>query len=148
MYLCIFRIPVLIPYLLLSTAYLLKRLRFLHEKMYNLSYSQKHGLCSQLKNVAFAPSWNYWWMTRFYVLFKSISVIFGRWQGDNERLSAMDLGLRLKWFQSLAIIQSGTAKTAGQRIPYWAAGALYPIIFLCPTWPLIMNVYYLFMLYK
>ena len=49
MYLCIFRIPVVIPYLLLSSAYLLKRLRFLHEKMYKLSYSQERGLCSKLK---------------------------------------------------------------------------------------------------
>ena len=33
---------------------------------------------------------------RFYVLFNSISVISGRWAGDNERLCAMEPRLRLK----------------------------------------------------
>ena len=35
---------------------------------------------------------------RFYILFKSISVILGRWVGDNKRLSAMEGGYCLKRF--------------------------------------------------
>ena len=40
------------------------------------------------------------WMDdlRFYVLFNSISVISGRCLGDNERLCAMELRLRLRRF--------------------------------------------------
>ena len=40
------------------------------------------------------------WMDdlRFYVLFNSISVISGRCLDDNERLCAMELGLRLRRF--------------------------------------------------
>ena len=36
---------------------------------------------------------------RFYVLFYSISVISGRWADDNERLCAMEPGLRLRIFR-------------------------------------------------
>ena len=35
---------------------------------------------------------------RFYVLFKSISVISGRCLDDNERLCAMELRLRLRFY--------------------------------------------------
>ena len=35
---------------------------------------------------------------RFYVLFKSNSVIPGRWKVDNERLCEMELGLWLRRF--------------------------------------------------
>ena len=37
-------------------------------------------------------------MTRFYVLFNSISVISGRCLDDNERLRAMELRLRSRRF--------------------------------------------------
>ena len=42
----------------------------------------------------------YGWMDdlRFYVLFNSVSVISGRWADDNERLCAMEPGLRLGRF--------------------------------------------------
>ena len=41
------------------------------------------------------------WMDdlRFYVLFNSVSVISGRWAGDNERLCAMKPRLRLGRFR-------------------------------------------------
>ena len=36
---------------------------------------------------------------RFYILFNSISVISGRWVDNNERLCAMEPGLRLRRFR-------------------------------------------------
>ena len=40
------------------------------------------------------------WMDdlQFYVLFNSISIISGQWEGDNERLCAMEPSLRLERF--------------------------------------------------
>ena len=38
-------------------------------------------------------------MTRFYVLFNSISVISGRWADGNEMLCAMELRLQLRRFR-------------------------------------------------
>ena len=41
------------------------------------------------------------WMDdlRFYVLFNSISVIAGRWAGDNERLCEMEPRIRFRKFR-------------------------------------------------
>ena len=41
------------------------------------------------------------WLMPFYVLFKNILVIPGRWAGDNEGLCAMELRLRLSRFRRL-----------------------------------------------
>ena len=38
------------------------------------------------------------WMTRFYALSNSVSVISGRWEVDKERLCAVELRLRLRRF--------------------------------------------------
>ena len=45
--------------------------------------------------------WTDVWLNdlRFYVLFKSVSVISGRWEVDNERLCAMELRLQLRRFR-------------------------------------------------
>ena len=54
-------------------------------------------------------------MTRFYILFKSLSVISGQWVDDNVKLYAMEPRLRLKRFRPPASLESGTARSAGQR---------------------------------
>ena len=52
---------------------------------------------------------------RFYVLVHSISVISGRWLGNNERLCAMEPRLRLKKSLPQAELEPGTARSADQR---------------------------------
>ena len=52
---------------------------------------------------------------QFNVLFNSISVIAMRWEGDNERLCAMEPRLRLKIFPPPAGLKLGTARLAGER---------------------------------
>ena len=54
-------------------------------------------------------------MTRFYVLFNSISVISGRWFDDNERLCAMELCLRLRRISLEDNIQLFHAFTANSQ---------------------------------
>ena len=58
---------------------------------------------------------------RFYVLFNSISVILGRWAGDNERLCAMEPRLRLKTHSYLAL---GGARTNDREISWPALNPL------------------------
>ena len=48
-------------------------------------------------------------MTRFYVLFNSISVISVQCYGDNERLCAMEPRLQLKRFSLQAELEPGIA---------------------------------------
>ena len=43
---------------------------------------------------------------RFYVLFNSVSVISGRWEVDNNRLCAMELGLRLDVKNSSGVVSA------------------------------------------
>ena len=47
---------------------------------------------------------------RCYVLFDSISGISGRWVGDDERLSALELRLRLKRSPPQAGLEPGIAR--------------------------------------
>ena len=52
-----------------------------------------------IETVCCDPSFDGWMDDlRFYVLFNSISVISGRCLGDNERLCAMELRLRMRRF--------------------------------------------------
>ena len=62
----------------------------------------------------------YGWMNnlQFYVIFNSISVISGRWPGDNKRLCAIESRLRLKRSVPLAMLEPGTARSVGQRLAY------------------------------
>ena len=62
----------------------------------------------------------YRWMDdlQFYVLFYSISVISGRWPGDNKKLCATESRLRLKRSVPLAVLEPGTARSVGQRLAY------------------------------
>ena len=53
-----------------------------------------------------------------YVIFNSISVISGRWAGENKRLCAMELRLRLKNFPHQAGLEPGTARSVGQRLTH------------------------------
>ena len=53
------------------------------------------------------------WMTSFYVLFNSISVMSGRYDADEEKLCAMELRLRLKRFPPHAGLEPGTARSVG-----------------------------------
>ena len=55
---------------------------------------------------------------RSYAVSKSISVISGRWEGDNEKLCALELRFRLKRFPTPVCFESGTARSAGQRFTY------------------------------
>ena len=59
----------------------------------------------------------------FYILFNSILVISGWRVGDNERLCAVELRLRLKRSSLQAELFPRTARSAGQRITHWATGA-------------------------
>ena len=54
--------------------------------------------------------------------FYSISVISGRWDGDNERLCAMGPSYWLERFPPPAGFEPGTARAAGQGFTYWAKG--------------------------
>ena len=54
---------------------------------------------------------------RFWVPFKSVSVISGMWVGDNERLCAMEPRVRLKRSSTHAGFEPGIARSAGQRNP-------------------------------
>ena len=55
---------------------------------------------------------------RFYVLFKSISVISGRWADDNERLCAMEPPLRLKRSSPQAELELTAARSVSQRLTH------------------------------
>ena len=65
--------------------------------------------------------WMDGWMDdlRFYVLFNSISVISGRWDGDTERLYAMEPRFRLE----PGAARTRSARSVGQRLTHWATGA-------------------------
>ena len=60
---------------------------------------------------------------RFYVLFSGISVISRWWVGDKERLCSMELRLWLQRIPPRAGLEPGTARSADQRLTYWATGA-------------------------
>ena len=62
------------------------------------------------------------WM-QFYVLFNSISVISGRWVGDNKRVSALESRSWLQRSTFLAGLEPETARSAGQHLTYWATEA-------------------------
>ena len=47
---------------------------------------------------------------QFNVLFNSISVISGRWEGDNERLCALEPHLRLERVPSPAGLENRTSR--------------------------------------
>ena len=59
----------------------------------------------------------------FYLLFNGISVISGRWAGDNESLCAMGPLLRLKRSLSQADLESRPARSVSQCLNYCATGA-------------------------
>ena len=63
------------------------------------------------------------WMAHDLSPFYSISVISGRWDGDNERLCAMEPSYWLERFPSPAGFEPGTARAAGQRFTYRAMGS-------------------------
>ena len=52
----------------------------------------------------------------FNVLFSSFSVISGRCAGNNERLCAMELRLRLGRFRLEAWLEPGNARSVGRRL--------------------------------
>ena len=60
---------------------------------------------------------------RFYVLFKSNSVIKGRLEEGNKRLCAMEPCLRLERFQPPARLELSCARSVSQRLTHWAIGA-------------------------
>ena len=66
-----------------------------------------------------------WWMVdlRVYILFNSISVIWGQLPFYSERPCAMEPCLPLKRFPSQAGLEPGTVRSAGQHLTYWATGA-------------------------
>ena len=86
-----------------------------HNRRWNrvMAHLQKHS------------RWMDGWMNDllFYVLFNSISVIWGRWAGDNERLCAMEPRLRLKRSSPKVGLQFTTAWSVGQRLTRWATGS-------------------------
>ena len=55
--------------------------------------------------------------------FNSISIILGRWVGNNEKLCAVEPRLWFKRLPPPTCLQHGTAKSAGQRFNYWGTGA-------------------------
>ena len=66
----------------------------------------RHRFCPPMIyicNVCLMDGW------RFHVLFNSISVISGRWDGDNETLCAVEPCLRLKRSPPQAGLELGTA---------------------------------------
>ena len=64
--------------------------------------------------------------SRFYVHFQNISVIRGRWKGDNERLYITGPRLRMKVFLPSAGFKSDTAKlVVSHHLIYSATGLLY-----------------------
>ena len=67
------------------------------------------------------------WMTRFYVLFKSISIISGHWVGNNERLCPIKYPV-CDWKISgdtRSVVEPGTAKSIGKRLTYQGTGLFY-----------------------
>ena len=54
-----------------------------------------------------------------YIIFNSISVISGRWAGDNERMCAMEPLLRLRRFR-LEGARTRDARSLGQRLTHSA----------------------------
>ena len=58
-----------------------------------------------------------------YILFNSFSVISGWWQGDNERLCAMESRSQLERFPPSTGFEPGTATSIGQYLTYWATRA-------------------------
>ena len=57
-------------------------------------------------------------------IFNSISVISGRWTGDNEKLYAMEPRLRLERSPPRAGLEPRTVQSIGQGLTYCATGAL------------------------
>ena len=55
---------------------------------------------------------------RLYLFFNSISVISGRWAGDNEKLCPMEPSLRLERSQPRAGIGPRTTRSIGQCLIY------------------------------
>ena len=58
---------------------------------------------------------------RFYVLFNNISVISGQWEGDYERLSAIEPCLLFKRFPPSVRLEPGAARSAGNPFSYWGS---------------------------
>ena len=54
----------------------------------------------------------------FYILFNSISVISGHWEGDNERLFPMEPCLQLKRFRLEVGLKQLTVRSGGQCFIY------------------------------
>ena len=54
----------------------------------------------------------------FYILFDSISIISGRWVGNNERLCAMEPHLRLKRSPPQVGLKLGTTRSVSQHLTY------------------------------
>ena len=63
------------------------------------------------------------WLAMILRPFNSISIILGRWVGNNEKLCAVEPRLRFKRLPPPTCLQHGTAKSAGQRFNYWGTGA-------------------------
>ena len=82
--------------------------------MLSLSLSEQHQ--HQVKYGIMKDGWLD--DLRFYVLFNSISVISGRWAGDNERLCAMEPRLRLRRSRLRWGIELGTARSVYQRLTH------------------------------
>ena len=61
---------------------------------------------------------------QFYEFLNSISVISGRWTGDNEKQCAMEPRLRLEMSLPRAGLEPRTAQSIGQGLTYCATGAL------------------------
>ena len=57
-------------------------------------------------------------MTCDFTNFNSISVISGRWTGDNEKLCAMEPRLRLERSPPRAGLEPRTAPSIGQGLTY------------------------------
>ena len=53
---------------------------------------------------------------QFYVVFNSIADVEGRCEDDNQRLYAIAPRLRLEIFPPKAGFETGTARSAGQRL--------------------------------
>ena len=73
-----------------------------------------------------------WWLV-IYVLCNNISVIWGQWAGDNERLCALESRLRFKRYPPQAGLEPGTPRSVGQRLPNWATLAI--------GWNTIIHIY-------
>ena len=82
----------------------------------NRSYTEK------VKYPLWLGGWVGAWLAILRI-FNSISVISGRWTGDNEKLCAMEPCLRLERSPPRAGLEPRTAPSIGQGLTYWVTGA-------------------------